>query len=228
MKKFILIGLMLFVSTAVFSQVEPVQYKYHLKNGAVYIGFQTNETKEKITIKTGDGNTLVISKSDIRKIKLLSEDNDTMPVDTVFRPVGFVDIGAGFNSDDSDLIASMYRMGISRGFYPLKNLFLGGGIGIRTYGQNTMQGHTLMSMEVSAQYFFESATRSQFFVLAKPGYALNLSKAFRGEAVTVGLGGGIVFSLLNQTPFYAGILTDLVQTRKNNNFTMGFIISIGF
>ncbi len=227
MWRYILIGLMLFISLPALSQNEPIQHKYLLKTGAVYIGFQTNETEEKITIKTTDGNTLIISKKDIRKIKPLAEEKNTVFNDTVYRPVGFVDIGAGFNSDESELIASMYRLGISRGFYPIKDLYLGGGVGISIFGQNTLQGHTLMRLEASALYFFESANGSQFFILAKPGYAFNLSKSFRGDAVTFGIGGGLAFSLLNKTPFYAGLLADFVQTRKKSIFTIGFSVSVG-
>ncbi|ALO17326.1 hypothetical protein L21SP5_03728 [Salinivirga cyanobacteriivorans] len=205
---------------------QAVAEKFYLESGAIYIGTVKEQTDEIITILTIDGNKLSIRKQDIIRIEQQKSATDQKS-DSIAIPVGFIEVNAAFNGNESDIGANLYRMGFYRGIRIKSRLFLSAGGSIRAYGLNTLHGHTLISADGNFRFYHKSKDHRGFYLGFTPGVLFNITKDFRAEGHSLNLNGGWILKLINDTPFYLGATMEFYGTGVERGVLFGVSASVG-
>jgi len=205
---------------------QAVAEKFYLESGAVYIGTVKEQTDEIITILTIDGNELRIKKQDVVRIekqKSVAEQTS----DSTAIPDGFIEVNAAFNGNESDIGANLYRLGFYRGIRIKSSLFVSAGGSVRSYGLNTMHGHTLISADGNLRFYHKSKDHRGFYLGFTPGVLFNITKDFRAEGLSLNLNGGWILKLINDTPFYLGATMEFYGTGVERGVLFGVSASVG-
>ena len=205
---------------------QAVVEKYYLESGAVYIGIVEEQTDKIITIITIDGNVLNIKKQDIVRIEQ-QQSVAEKAIDSIAIPDGFIEINVAFNGNDSDIGANLYRLGFYRGIQIKSSLFLSAGGSVRSYGLNTMHGHTLISADGNMRFYHKPKDHRGFYLGCTPGVLFNITKDFRAEGLSLNLNAGWMLKLINDTPFYLGATIDFYGTGVERGALLGISASVG-